>query len=138
MQSISKSNNRKVENLNDLNETSTVSKSPSVKRKRSGINPDQTTSAANLIEDVSRMTGIPKSKVGNVLEAFKVALLHEVFESKKKVVLRRFGTFEARQKKPRNKNLKNANESTNNGKTKTYNLKFKCSRMLTYKPDKDY
>lgn len=108
------------------------------KHRQYGVDPDKTTSASKLIRDVSQMTGIPKSKVRNVLEAFKVALLHEAYEANKKVVLRGFGTFDAREKKARNNNFTKVKETTSKSKTKSYKLKFKCSNLLTYTPDKDY
>lgn len=134
MQSNTKIDKNKIGSLND---TSTDSIKSKAKSRQHGIDPDKTTSASKLIRDVSQMTGLPKSKVRNVLEGFKVALLHETYEANKKVVLRGFGTFDTQVKKAKNDNFTKGKETTSKG-IKTYKLKFKCSRQLTYIPDKDY
>lgn len=128
-----KSNNNKI---NNLKETNLVSRKTT--KRQHGINPDKTTSASKLIRDVSQMTGLPKSKVRNVLEGFKVALLHETYRTNKKVILRGFGTFDVQEKKAKNSNLAKNKETTRKGKTKTYKLTFKCSRKITYNPDNGY
>ena len=132
MQTNTDSNNNNIEEIKQDTPRAIT------KHRQYGVDPDKTTSASKLIRDVSQMTGIPKSKVRNVLEAFKVALLHEAYEANKKVVLRGFGTFDAREKKARNNNFTKAKETTSKSKTKSYKLKFKCSNLLTYTPDKDY
>lgn len=128
-----KSNNNKINNLKEANFVSRKTK-----KRQHGIDPDKTTSASKLIRDVSQMTGLPKSKVRNVLEGFKVALLHETYRANKKVVLRGFGTFDVQEKKAKNDNLAIGKGTTRKGKPKTYKLKFKCSRTITYNPDNGY
>ena len=134
MQTNTDSNNNNVEEIKQDTPRAIT------KHRQYGVDPDKTTSASKLIRDVSQMTGIPKSKVRNVLEAFKVALLHETYEANKKVVLRGFGTFDAREKKAMNNNFTKGKETTSKSKSKpkSYKLKFKCSNLLTYTPDKDY